>query len=551
MKIIAWMSFVILLGSFLARPMIDPDIWWHINVGRWIVSHKAVPYVDYWNTFAAGTPWRAYSWSNEVVYALVDNLWGHTGLGALQLLLGILFAITAHICFSSFSGSNFVGALLSALTLAACRGHFSLRPQTTAWLLFLLTLWCSEACKRRGPRPIHLLVIFLTGMLWANSHLSAIFGVLGLLLWSLQLPLSRSALTASVQLALVFFLGTLVTPYLGGEWLTLLAKSDHVFAFNVLDEFNPANLTQATTAVFLFQVAALIVLCFSSNRLPRFGGLLLSVITLLVGLVTVKFLPFASISVAALTAIWVRDGLSSIDSERGNRLLQGLVMARGKLNSLQPQTIGACAFFIACFGYVNAVKAINHPIAYSKTPRAAVDFIENKSLSHPVLNDFDSGGYLQYRWSSVTGDPKFLVPIDGRTNVNRGDIWDDYREAFTGREGWRDYFSKVKPRTVIWRRGSPLTSLLLETPEWCRVFEAGTSPNGYGVFITRDEFNSRPGAFSSSDCKREDMASEDSKKRDSRSCKDLCGDGECQEIVCMAVGCPCAESSASCPQDCK
>ena len=33
-------------------------------------------------------------------------------------------------------------------------------------------------------------------------------------------------------------------------------------------------------------------------------------------------------------------------------------------------------------------------------------------------------------------------------------------------------------------------------------------------------------------------------------CKDLCGDDECQEMVCMGEGCPCAESSSSCPQDC-
>jgi hypothetical protein len=35
-----------------------------------------------------------------------------------------------------------------------------------------------------------------------------------------------------------------------------------------------------------------------------------------------------------------------------------------------------------------------------------------------------------------------------------------------------------------------------------------------------------------------------------KACKDLCGDGRCEEIVCMAVGCPCAESRQSCPQDC-
>ncbi|MEM7818294.1 MAG: DUF333 domain-containing protein, partial [Candidatus Aenigmatarchaeota archaeon] len=33
-------------------------------------------------------------------------------------------------------------------------------------------------------------------------------------------------------------------------------------------------------------------------------------------------------------------------------------------------------------------------------------------------------------------------------------------------------------------------------------------------------------------------------------CRDLCGDGICQEIVCMAVGCPCSESPETCPQDC-
>jgi hypothetical protein len=34
-------------------------------------------------------------------------------------------------------------------------------------------------------------------------------------------------------------------------------------------------------------------------------------------------------------------------------------------------------------------------------------------------------------------------------------------------------------------------------------------------------------------------------------CKDLCGDGICQEVVCMALGCPCPETPKTCPQDCK
>jgi hypothetical protein len=35
-----------------------------------------------------------------------------------------------------------------------------------------------------------------------------------------------------------------------------------------------------------------------------------------------------------------------------------------------------------------------------------------------------------------------------------------------------------------------------------------------------------------------------------KTCEDRCGDGQCQEIVCMAIGCPCAESPMTCPKDC-
>jgi hypothetical protein len=38
--------------------------------------------------------------------------------------------------------------------------------------------------------------------------------------------------------------------------------------------------------------------------------------------------------------------------------------------------------------------------------------------------------------------------------------------------------------------------------------------------------------------------------RNTRICEDRCGDGTCQEIVCMAQGCPCPESPQSCPKDC-
>ena len=39
-------------------------------------------------------------------------------------------------------------------------------------------------------------------------------------------------------------------------------------------------------------------------------------------------------------------------------------------------------------------------------------------------------------------------------------------------------------------------------------------------------------------------------KEQKSACENKCGDGECQEMVCMAVGCPCAENQTNCPKDC-
>ena len=33
-------------------------------------------------------------------------------------------------------------------------------------------------------------------------------------------------------------------------------------------------------------------------------------------------------------------------------------------------------------------------------------------------------------------------------------------------------------------------------------------------------------------------------------CEDKCGDGICQEVVCQAIGCPCAETKENCTKDC-
>src|SRR4051794_21814348 len=46
-------------------PVVDPDIWWHLAAGRWILEHRTVLTVDPFFT-AGGREWLNYSWFIDV-----------------------------------------------------------------------------------------------------------------------------------------------------------------------------------------------------------------------------------------------------------------------------------------------------------------------------------------------------------------------------------------------------------------------------------------------------------------------------------------------------
>ena len=126
---------LILLACCMARPLRDPDVWFHIVSGRWILSHHQVPTQDYWNMFGAGRPWRAYSWLSEILFARVERDVGLRGLVLLEIFTGFLFVASAARCYVSLSRSYIVGLLLTVLTALGCYWHISLRPQAFTWIL--------------------------------------------------------------------------------------------------------------------------------------------------------------------------------------------------------------------------------------------------------------------------------------------------------------------------------------------------------------------------------------------------------------------------------
>ena len=64
---------VLFLCLFLMtlRPIADPDFWWHLRTGQFILQTHAIPHIDPFSYTKAGQPWITHEWLSELlIYAL-------------------------------------------------------------------------------------------------------------------------------------------------------------------------------------------------------------------------------------------------------------------------------------------------------------------------------------------------------------------------------------------------------------------------------------------------------------------------------------------------
>src|SRR5262249_54030161 len=91
---------VLVTARPVAVPLYDPDIWWHLRVGAWVVEHGAVPANDPFTQEAR--PWVAYSWLYEVVVYGFHQALGLEGIVVFRILLALavvwaLYALVARL----------------------------------------------------------------------------------------------------------------------------------------------------------------------------------------------------------------------------------------------------------------------------------------------------------------------------------------------------------------------------------------------------------------------------------------------------------------------
>ena len=473
-KLLAWVGLSCL---FAALPLYyiqnarlgDPDIWWHMRAGEWILQHHQIPRVDPFSAATLGRPWVDYSWIFDIGsywvvshFDLVSVIWFET---LMRLAVGVAIFSLARSLTSRF----WKAAAATGLAMVAMAWTLPPRPGAFSVLFFALELHVLVSAKRKSnPRLLWILPVLFA--LWANIHVEFVTGlfllgliclepVLDMLLGMRREPRTRLDLFQH-QLWFVFMascVAVTVNPY-GPKLLgDVFHYARDTKIYDVIIEFHAMMFRTAND----WAVLTLVMLgCFALGKIRPFRP----VWALLLG--WSAWMGFRSLREVWLIAILsvVVICSSQAEEEQAAETNVGISMSTRlavAATVVLIQMAGATVWPLSSQKLLRQV-AQNYPLG-------AANFIQRNHLKGPMLNELTWGGFLIY---SV---PDIPVAMDGRTNVHSQDEIFRTFPLWNGTAGWHDRPEVQNANLIISDHQWPLAFLLRSDPRFRIAYEDDTA----------------------------------------------------------------------------
>ena len=152
----------------------EPDIWWRLRNGSYILQHHSIIRVDTYSFTAPGSSWTSYEWVSDLLFFLAFRSNGLQAILAVYSLAMVL--IFAAVYYRSCrAGADCKDAAIATLG-GICLGSVSLapRPLLFGWLCLSGMLLILDHFRRTGSALWLLPPLFL---IWINLHGSWIYGI--------------------------------------------------------------------------------------------------------------------------------------------------------------------------------------------------------------------------------------------------------------------------------------------------------------------------------------------------------------------------------------
>jgi hypothetical protein len=382
----------------------DPDIYWHIATGKWMLAEHAFPRRDVFSYTAFGQPWVNTEWLSQIIFFETYNLLGWRGLILLcGLVIALTFALLYVVLARELRATIALGG--SAVSFLFASLHFLARPHLLTFPIIVIWTALLTRASQENRRPSLWLLPLM--VLWANLHGGFTLGLVLLAGLGLEATTAASA-TGRWRTSTTwsgFWFGALVASCMTPYGYESILQTFH--ALNLGDplrrirEFMPMNphteMAQEIILLCLLAMALVFGVKIGIVRVLMIVGLLHLALQYVRGLAI-----FALVS-PVLLAHPLQQQFAFLRPSADPFPLFG----RRKFRPLA--TTMALITTLVLAGLLGIMYAILRPTdapTDDLAPAAAVDYAINANVTGPVLNDYDFGGYLIFR-----AIPTF---IDGR-----------------------------------------------------------------------------------------------------------------------------------------
>ena len=460
----------------------DPDYYWHVAYGEWIVQHGHLPTADWWSWTFEGHDYRLTQWLGEVVMAVANAAGGLAGTSTLAALLVTLTMVCSYRTARLFL-DNRLAALAVAIGCNAMLVSLACRPHQFTHLGLSILTWIVSSYLAGNRRALWWTPPLMA--LWVNLHGGYAFGLVYLGMVSAfvaaEAYMEQSAdrlravcIPLAIATAAAAF-ATLLNPYGWGAWsYAVEIASLQSSSSGIVDEWAATSVKTEVGLNFFAVSAAVFGAMAASSRRPSFYQLLLAVSLCAIGWSAVRLSLMTTVLMVPLLAAAFRhtsfyalafDG----DARRHDRKV-----------AFVPAVAIVTVSLSASIWLSSNNKATLEHVAGSM-PVAEAQFMADKKINGRLLNPPETGGFLMRKHG-------FKVSMDTRLDLYGDRALFSWIFANRGADGWRSYIEQHDPDVVLVNNMSSLRGLLVDFGMYRPVFEGPS----YTVLVRASEHPELP-----------------------------------------------------------
>lgn len=476
--------FAVFAAAFLAaavalHPILEPDLFWHLASGRWILEHRAVERSDVFTYTLQGREWVNLQWLFDV---LTTVAWRWGGPDALVLGKSAAWAGIASLLVVAgrAAGAGWgIASLTAALAVMAGAERTTERPEVVSYAALAAVLFVIERSRRSGSRR-ELAALPLLVALWANLHSLAFLGAATILLHAAlaKLPLpSRDKTSSGLARALALAgvastLALLLNPYGIRAWTFPFTLFRRIGAgpsvFSRILEFAPPSVDPGDPVLrFFWILLAATVLSFAVPRVSHVTRLLGVLPFLALALMARRNIPLFAIAAAPVLAVNVTEIARALGSRLGDASRRRAGRVIHVAGPLLAGILGVAILRGASPALLGLPRERGLGVQAGLFPEEALATLDRLRIDGRIFHDLDFGGYIAWR------DPQRKTFIDGRLEVVGPERLARFIEAHESAAAWERLRAEWNVEVLLLEHSSRGSAAflrgLLASGEWTPV----------------------------------------------------------------------------------